>query len=720
MMADTQSGQLDKSNQTIKTVHSFQENEKNMTSYQNWRYEIDGDHIMWLVIDRKDSNVNSLNREVMMEFNEILDDIASQPSITGVVISSAKSSSFIAGADIEQFVSLKDEGEAFELVRYAQTVFDKLAALKIPTVAAIKGFCLGGGLELVLACRYRIAENGPKTVIGAPEVKLGLHPGWGGTIRLPNLIGARSGLRMNVTGTPVDAKLAQKIGLVDVSVPERQLMRAARYYVLNKPKPQQPPFLDKILSLKAVRPWIAKLFYKALSNKKVQRRYYPAPYATIDNWVEFGTVGDRAMVQEAKSISQLMMTETSRNLVRLFFLQTRMKAQAKGVKFSVEHVHVAGAGTMGGDIAAWCVLQGMRVTLQDRTPEIIAPAIKRAHALFKKKCKEPRLVQAALDRLIPDVEGIGVSKADIVIEAISEDVAIKQAFYKAIEPKLKKNAILATNTSSLPLETLSQVLKQPGRLVGLHFFNPVAMMQLVEVVKGENTDEKIIAQATVFVRALDKLPLQVKSSPGFLINRVLMPYLMEAMHLLDEGFTAEDIDKAAVDIGMPMGPVTLADTVGLDVCLAVADILAGHYGETVSEKLRALAKKGNVGAKSGQGFYVWKKGKKVQHASPELSNPAMVKEIQDRLMLRMLNESRACLREGVIDDADLLDAGMIFGTGFAPFKGGPMHYAQRLGISHVVERLVELQKKYGERFAPDEGWLAQVKEEMRESDEELV
>lgn len=714
-MANTQSEQMDKSSSAVEVTRSSKEKGKNADPYQNWRYVVDEDHIMWLALDRKGTNVNTLNRDVIAEFDQILDHIASQSTLAGVVISSAKASGFIAGADIEQFVQLKDAQEAFALVRHVQVIFDKLAALTIPTVALIKGFCLGGGLELALACRYRIAENGTKTIIGAPEVKLGLHPGWGGTIRLPELIGVRSGMRMNATGSPVDAKLAKKIGLVDEAVPERQLVRAARHYILQQPKKQQAPFLDHVLSHKLVRPWIAKLFYKAL-DKKVQRKYYPAPYAAIDNWVTFGTAGDEAMIQEAKSISHLMMTETSRNLVRLFFLQTRMKAQAKDIVFPVAHVHVVGAGTMGGDIAAWCALRGMTVTLQDRSAEYIAPAIKRAAVLFNKKLKEPRLIQAALDRLIPDLEGAGLPKADIVIEAVSEDINIKQALYKAIEPKLKKHAILATNTSSLPLETLSQVLKQPNRLVGIHFFNPVAMMQLVEIVKGKNTHEAIIGQATAFVRMLDKLPLQVKSSPGFLINRVLMPYLMEAMCLLDEGIAPENIDKIAVDVGMPMGPVTLADTVGLDVCLAVADILSTHYGGKVSGKLRELVEKGDRGKKSGQGFYTWKKGEKVGRISSELPDPAKAKEIKDRLMLCMLNESSACLREGVVDDADLLDAGMVFGTGFAPFRGGPIHYAEKLGVMHVMERLTELQKKYGERFTPDKGWLSRTKEDVKKSE----
>jgi 3-hydroxyacyl-CoA dehydrogenase/enoyl-CoA hydratase/3-hydroxybutyryl-CoA epimerase len=685
--------------------------------YKNWRYEIDEDDIMWLVLDRHDSAVNSLNREVITEFDQVLDEVNAQSQYKGVVILSAKHTGFIAGADIEQFVALKDEKEAYELVRHVQVIFDKLEALKIPTVVLIKGFCLGGGLELALACDYRIAESGVKTIIGAPEVKLGLHPGWGGTIRLPNLIGVRAGLRMNVLGSPIKAKAAKKIGLVDAVVPERQLVRAARHYILKRPKKQQAPLLDKLLSQKYVRPWIAKFFYGALE-KKVQRKHYPAPYATIDNWVEYGTEDEKAMVQEARSIAQLLLTDTSKNLVRVFFLQTRMKGQAKDVKFPVQHVHVVGAGTMGGDIAAWCALRGMNVTLQDRAPEFIAPAVKRAYNLFTKKLKEPRLVQAALDRLVADVEGHGVVKADVVIEAISEDIKIKQAFYKEVEPKLKKTAILATNTSSLPLEELSQVLKKPNRLVGIHFFNPVAMMQLVEVVKGENTDKKVANQAMSFVRALDKLPLMVKSSPGFLINRILMPYLMEAMAMLDEGIAPDVIDKVATNFGMPMGPVTLADTVGLDICLAVAEILVKHLGGEISSTLRDKIKQGHLGRKSAHGFYVWQKGKKIEGTLDELDNPAEMAEIRNRLILRMLNESKACLREGVIEDADLLDAGMIFGTGFAPFRGGPIHYAEKMGIPHVVEKLTELQKNFGKRFAPDPAWTSS--EMVSQQEEEVI
>ena len=412
-----------------------------------------------------------------------------------------------------------------------------------------------------------------------------------------------------------------------------------------------------------------------------------------------------AMIDEAKSIAALLMTETSRNLVRVFFLQTRLKGLGKEVHFPVQHVHVIGAGTMGGDIAAWCALRGLHVTLQDRLPELIAPAIKRANDLFTKKLKIPRLVQAAMDRLISDPQGLGIREADVVIEAIFEDLAAKQAIYQAIEPHLKPDALLATNTSSLSLVELGRVLKDPGRLIGIHFFNPVAMMQLVEVVHAEHTQPTAVKKAIAFVRKLDRLPLPVKSCPGFLVNRILMPYLMEAMRLLEEHVPPTMIDEAAREFGMPMGPIELVDIVGLDVCLAVADILASHYKSEVPETLRQMVTNGRLGRKSGQGFYNYEKGK-ARHDLTSTTSSIEKTEIIDRLLFRMLNESVACWREGIVLDGDLLDAGMIFGTGFAPFLGGPLHYIKSQGVQHMLERLRILHQQYGVRFEPDIGWVS--------------
>lgn len=670
-------------------------------TYQNWKQEIDADRILWLSVDRQGSSVNSFNRALIAELNDILDGIEKNDSLVGVIIRSAKPSGFIAGADIEQFTLLKSTEEAFELVRQAQTVFDKLAGLRIPTVAMIEGFCLGGGLELALACRYRAAEESPKTQLGAPEVKIGVHPGWGGTVRLPKLIGIIPAMEINLSGRPVSAKAALKLGLVDAVTPKRDIERAARSFVLKKPPVQRPSFAQEMLEYSWLRPLLAKIFYKKLAQQRIGRAHYPAPYAIIDNWVKEGT-GDKAMNTEARSIAELLLSPTSRNLVRIFFIQTRMKAFGKDVKFKPKHIHVIGAGTMGGDIAAWCALRGLQVTLQDRTPELIAPAMKRAQELFQKKLKIPRLVQAAMDRLIPDVQGLGIPKADVVLEAIFENLKVKQALYKEIEPQLKEGAILATNTSSLSLEELSKGLMHPDRLVGIHFFNPVAKMQLVEVVHAPHTDKAVVNKALAFVRGIDRLPLPVKSSPGFLVNRVLMPYLLEAMMMIDEGISPEEIDKAAVNFGMPMGPVELADVVGLDVCLAVAEVLAPVYGVEVPAHLRAVVSKGHLGKKSGQGFYTYKDGKAVRDKASQTSSVKM--DITDRLILRMVNESVACWREKIVADADLIDGGMVFGTGFAPFLGGPMNYAKTQGFEAIYQRLNALQAKYGERFTPDKGF----------------
>lgn len=678
---------------------------QNYQHYEHWNRHTDSQNICWLTLDRKGESVNSMNREVFNELDKILDDIK-QKNPAGVIIASAKKSGFIAGADIKQFTNLKTVDEAFDLIRHSQLVLDKLEALPMPTVAMINGHCLGGGCELALACKYRVALEDPKTIIGLPEVKLGIHPGWGGTVRLPKLVGAIEAMKIMLPGHAVNGKKAQKIGLVDACVPLRELERAAEYFVIHQPKPKQPTRFAKLSNHELVRPWLAKIFYRNLKAEHVIREHYPAPYMIVDLWLRNG-IKNSAYEKEARSIAELMTNATSRNLVRVFFLQERMKSLAKAVKFNPSHVHVIGAGTMGGDIAAWCALKGMHVTLQDMSPEKIAPAMKRAHKLFNKKLKESHLVQAAWDRLQPDVKGLGATRADVIIEAAFEDLKVKQDIFKNIESKAKKSAILATNTSSIPLADIAKHLQNPERLVGIHFFNPVAKMLLVEVVMHDGVDDTVVDQACAFVGKISKLPLPVASKPGFLVNRILMPYLMEAMTLLDEGTPAEFIDRAAVKFGMPMGPVTLADKVGLDICLSVAQVLTQHYGGKISDSLKQKVEAGKLGVKTGEGFYQYDaKGRKI--TGEKFAEAAKPKDISDRLVLRMVNEAVACLHEKIIEDVELLDAGMIFGTGFAPFHGGPMQYAKTCGFDHVYARLEQLEKQYGERFKPCAGWSAMV------------
>lgn len=668
---------------------------------RHWRPVADKNDIVWLHLDQQGTGANVLSREVLSELDAVLTSVAERPP-KGAVICSDKPSGFIAGADINEFKTLEDGDQAAELIAIGQSIFERLDALTFPTLSQIAGFCLGGGLELALACDYRVALDEPGTRLGLPEVLLGIHPGFGGTVRLTRLIGAPAAMDLMLSGRTVDARKALRLGIVDRVVPRRQFDRAAVALITRRPAPHRPGLLKRLIDHDVVRPPVAWYLRRQVA-KRAAPEQYPAPYALVDLWQRHGGDAKRMLSEERYSVARLVTGETAQNLVRAFFLQERMKSLGRGVDFTPEHVHVIGAGTMGGDIAAWCALKGCRVTLQDRAPELIAPALKRAHDFFCKRVRDPRLRLATQDRLIPDQDGMGIGVADVVIEAIVEDLGIKQSLYRRLEPRLKSDVVLATNTSSIPLERLGEALERPERLVGLHFFNPVAKMQLVEVIAGSNTDNEIAAKAFAMVRAIDRLPLPVKSSPGFLVNRILLPYLLESVFLLDEGVAMEAVDKAARDFGMPMGPLELADTVGLDICLSVGEVLAQSLNVEVPARLREMVAEGHLGRKSSRGFYKYKRGKRQGRRRFPDATPHS--QIIDRLILTLVNESVACLREEVVADADLLDGGMIFGTGFAPFRGGPMHYAETRGRDAILGRLNEFQEKYGKRFTPDPGWI---------------
>jgi 3-hydroxyacyl-CoA dehydrogenase / enoyl-CoA hydratase / 3-hydroxybutyryl-CoA epimerase len=398
-------------------------------------------------------------------------------------------------------------------------------------------------------------------------------------------------------------------------------------------------------------------------------------------------------------------TPTAQNLIRVFFLREQMKKLA-GTGNKINHVHVIGAGAMGGDIAAWCAGQHMRVTLADMKPEPIAGAIKRASELFGKILRKRTDVRDALDRLMPDMQAEGVRSADLIIEAVPEKLELKQKVYAGLEPVMKPGAILATNTSSIPLQDLRTTLQKPERLLGLHFFNPVSRLQLVEVVSHDGSDAQLLKEALAFVGAIDRLPLPVKSSPGFLVNRALTPYMLEAMVMLDEKVDKSVIDAAARKFGMPMGPIELADQVGLDICLDVGDMLRSKFGDQLPPTpawLREKVAKGELGRKTGKGFYIWKDGK-ADTAPAASSGGQPSTEMIDRLILPMSNVCVACLREGIVDNADVVDGAVIFGTGYAPFRGGPLNYARSRGVENVVSTLRALTEKFGGRFTPDAGW----------------
>lgn len=665
-------------------------------AYKHWRLETDTDQILWLYFDKNEASVNTINREVMEEFSAILDQLSKTQAYRGLIIASGKKSGFIAGADIKLFNALNNEELAINLLKQGQQVFAQLEALSLPTVAMITGFCLGGGLELSLACRYRVAEDNPKTRLGLPEVRLGIQPGWGGSVRLPRLIGGIEGLSLMLSGHTISAKAAVHLGVVDAAVPLRYFTQAAKHYILQDPGVHQPSTWQAMTNNKLLRPLLAKVIRHKLT-AKVNPTYYPAPFQILSNWEHYGIGSINSFDQEAQSCGKLFLTETSRNLVRVFFLQEKLKSLAKEMISTQQHVHVIGAGTMGGDIAAWCVLQGFKVSLQDIKPQFLASSFKRAYSICKNKLKEPHLIQKAMDSLIPDMDGHGVSSADIIIEAVIEDLAIKQQVFKEIEEKARPLAVLATNTSSIPLDEINTVMRSPERLVGIHFFNPIPMMQLVEVVQGAKTDKSIVERAINFVRRIDKLPLPVKSTPGFLVNRILFPYMMEAMNMLEERIPPAMIDKAMTDFGMPIGPVALADMVGLDVCMLVAEHLSQYSQFSISACLKQVVNDKKLGRKTGEGFYRYDKKGKVIPTKNEV-NAKTLQEIADRLVLRLLNESFRCLQEGVVANADLLDAGMIFGAGFAPFRGGPIHYAKSQGIQELFQQFIKQQEARGEKI----------------------
>ena len=665
----------------------------------NWTLQVDADRVAWLSADLAGSSANVLSGDMVRELAAKLTEIAALRPI-GLVVQSGKASGFIAGADIKEFVQIRSPAEGYALVRAGQSVMQQLEDLPCPTVAAIRGFALGGGLELALACTYRVGADDAALSLGLPEVLLGIHPGFGGTVRSVRLVGVRQSLELMLKGRPFRGARALSVGLLDELVPPAELAARAKALLLRRPPKKAPPLLDRLMNSSVARPWVAKQTNATL-RRSVRREHYPAPYAIVDLWQRYGATGMAAYEAEARSISELMCSPASRNLVRVFLLQDRLKGLGGDSNAVFKHVHVIGAGVMGGDIAAWSAFRGMTVTLQDRSEELIEPAMRRAKTFFEKRLKDPAAAAAAFSRLRTDVKGDGVADADVVIEAIFENVAAKQALYAELEPKLKASAILATNTSSIKIETLCQNLADPSRLVGIHFFNPVAQLQLVEVVQGGGTRAQVVTDALKFTRKLDKLPLPCKSAPGFVVNRILTPYVNEALFALEAGIPPEVIDRAAVLFGMPMGPIELTDVVGLDVSLHVGRVLSEAFHREIPQILIKLVEQKKLGRKSGEGFYRWQDGKAQKNEAKHIAIPA---DLEDRLILPLLNESVAVIREATVQDGDLLDAGAVFATGFAPFRGGPLHYAKQRGITEVTNRLNELADRYGERFRPDAGW----------------
>ena len=643
--------------------------------YKNWRLEYDLDRICWLTIDRAGESTNSLSQEVFTELEQIVSQFETN-NPKGLVLQSGKKRSFIVGADVREFEQVQSIAEAETFIREAHALLNRIEALPFPTAVTIDGFCLGGGLELALCFDYRIASGSDWTRLGFPEVKLGIYPGFGGSARSTHLIGGFQAMQIMLTGRMLRAGQARGLGLVDQVVGEHGSLRwAARRAVLTGRKSKGPGLVAKLSNSTPARKFLAGQMRKQTS-AKANPDHYPAPFELIDAWEEFGSDKERMLDEEAKRVARLINGSASQGLRRVFWLMDKLKTNGKDSGYKARRLHVIGAGVMGGDIAAWGVLQGLEVTLQDREMKYIEPALKRAKKLFARRLKTPDRIAGAQSRLTADVDGEGAARADVIIEAIFENLEAKQELFKKLEKQVKPDAILATNTSAIPLKDIASVLKKPQRLIGLHFFNPVAKMPLVEVVYDESTKKKEIDRGSAFCNQINRFPLPVVSSPGFLVNRVLARYMLKAFQIHRERqVPKEALDKAAELFGMPMGPVELADTVGLDVGIGVMHTLGGEDAAEDAAVLKSYVDQGKLGKKSGEGFYEWKKGKAVK--DKDAIEGINLQSLSEELMKPYFDECLACLADGIVEDRDALDAGMIFGTGFAPFRGGPLYYLEQ-------------------------------------------
>jgi len=668
------------------------------------RVEYDADGIAWVVFDDPDSKVNVLGVEQMQRLDAMLDDLSKRKP-KAVIFISAKPNIFLAGADINELEKIRDASHGEQLSREGHRIFAKFEALGVPTVAAIDGACLGGGCELALACRYRVASDDPKTQIGLPETQLGIIPGWGGSQRLPRLIGLPAALDIICAGKRLGADKARRIGLVDAAVPTVVLRETAKQFGLGQRRAKRK--FVKWQNTWPMRPIACRMARKrVLARTKAQ---YPAPMRAIDA-MEEGLKGslDDGLQNEASIFGVVSMTAPCKNLLRVFFLRERysklvFEAEQAGrttpvstrvATAPVQKVGVLGAGVMGAGIAQWCSARGLTVRLKDIRAEFVAAGIRRIAAVYRegvKRRKVSRLdAEHGFGRVHPTTEYTGFGDCDIVIEAVLEKIEVKRQAFAELIPQLRNDCIIASNTSAIPIDELAEASERPKRFVGIHFFNPVHKMPLVEIVRGTKTAPEVVAAAVEFAKKLKKIPIVVKGSPGFLVNRLLLPYLNEAGKLLGEGVSVEAIDEAMVEFGMPMGPLRLLDEVGIDVAYDVAHELAEAFKErmVVAPVLKQVHEMGLKGRKGGVGFYIYKgKDERVNRRVAKLwrkprgerVTPPPAQEIQRRLIRVMIEEARLCLSEGVVATEDDIDTGMIFGTGFPPFRGGLVKYARDSG-----------------------------------------
>jgi 3-hydroxyacyl-CoA dehydrogenase/enoyl-CoA hydratase/3-hydroxybutyryl-CoA epimerase len=656
-----------------------------------------------LTFDRPDSPVNIFDVPTLKELDAQIGDLGDARAL---ILTSAKKSVFVAGADIHLF-SQMSAAELAHFVELGQAVFNRLAALQIPTVAAIHGAAVGGGCEVALACDWRVASPDSVTKIGLPETKLGIIPAWGGSTRLPRLIGVPGALDIILGGRTVSARHARKLGMIDEVAPRDALIRAA---LLLAEKGKHPHSFTHSAPVNAAVS--AVVAHKARAD--VQRRTrgnYPAVDAALDVILHGSGAWDEAssLARERTAVAELVNLETTRNLIRVFFLQEHAKKSSAPAGAKIERAAVVGAGVMGAGIAQWLSTRGLRVVLRDVDPARVAVGMAGIAKLFTDGVRARALTEhearTAMDRITPASTEVPLHAADIVIEAAVEKMGVKKVIFHRLDELTRNDAILATNTSALSITELASATRHPERVVGIHFFNPVHKMQLVEVVVGDSTAPEVATRAVQFVQRIGKLPVVVRDRPGFLVNRILLPYLVEAGEMFAAGADPVAIDEAMLDFGMPMGPLRLADEVGVDISADVATTLAAAF----PKRMHVLAILGRMieakllGRKSGAGFYHYAPG-----AEP-IMNPAALAlrpsgatppDLASRLALLMVNEAAACLGESVAANAGDIDLAMVMGTGWAPFRGGPLRYADSLGARHVFDTLAKLAETAGPHYAP--------------------
>ena len=669
--------------------------------------------VTW-TLERPDGRTNVIDQLFLDEMSHALDELEGDKLVTALLIRSGHPKIFLAGADLTTLSKLGPE-DLENLLHYGQDTFTRLSRLDLTTVCAINGPCLGGGYELALACDRRILSANPNAVVGLPETNLGLLPGWGGCYRLPRLIGLSRALPTLAGGRPVRPKKAAKLGMVDEITSEESLEQAARE-ALNTGKASPRLHWD---NLPIIRSLI--LFFGRRSILKITKGKYPAPIAALKVIKDgIGAGLRKATEKERDGFLQLSSSKTTANLLHFFFLRERAKkvpAPQGGTDLpTISRVHVIGAGKMGGGIAQWVAARGIPVVMSDLSPDALSLGLSTVCSLLTQASKRGILsslsARQAMDRITPVCEPVPIREGDLVIEAIVERIGAKRTLLADLDSRAPVNVPIATNTSALSIDCMGVAMDNPSRLGGLHFFNPVHRMELVEVIHGEKTDPATIRSLLSFVNRIGKRAVLCKDSPGFLVNRILVPYLVEAAILWEEGNNPHSIDRAMTGFGMPMGPLRLLDEIGLDV--------AGHVAKELKFRLPRLAapppllkemnEQGILGRKSGSGFYLYSKNKRGKlHPNPELSrlcrrasHKSSISEMSDRMNLVMLNEAARCLEEGVIDSPMDVDFGMIAGTGWAPFRGGPLRYADSVGARTIVDSLERLASGLDERFEPCE------------------